>query len=194
MSITDMTDMAEDEWDQSAEDGALEDEEYQQPKRTINQSGTKGGPIDTVAEDSIAPADRDGSFPDDMGTPPYPINLDITISKPGKETVEIRAVAQDGAISTHEIQYMPAEPAGDDNTTPYAGPPFSNLDSDLQILFEQYLEERGVNAELAQILPTLIETKEQREYVDWLQSKSLAYAATYAVLTCETDMKKFIDA
>lgn len=183
MSITDMTDIAEDEWDQDVDDAALEDEGYQQPKQTINQSGAKGGPIDTAPEDSIAPSDRDGSFADDMGAPPYPINIDITITKPGNEKVEIRAVAQDGAISTHEIQYLPAEAAGDDMTTPYAGPPFSNLDSDLQILFEQYLEERGINAELAQMLPTLIEAKEQREYVDWLSSKSSPSALSHALLT-----------
>lgn len=182
MSITDMTDIAEDEWDQDVDDTALEDEGFQQPKRTINQSGAKGGPIDAVAEDSIAPADRDGSFADDMAAPPYPINIDITITKPGNEKVEIRAVVTDGAIQTHEIQYLPAQEAGDASTTPYSGPPFNNLDSDLQILFEQYLEERGINAELAQILPTLIEAKEQREYVDWLSSKSGLHPASHTLL------------
>jgi len=178
MSITDMTDMAEDEWDQDMDDdAALADEGFEQPKRTINQSGASGRPVDVVSEDQVAPADRDGEFADGDATPSYPINIDITVTKPGNQKIEIRAAVQDGAVQTHEIQYLPAEPAGDDNTTPYAGPPFNNLDGDLQVMFEQYLEERGVNEELAQILPILIEAKEQREYVDWL-----------------SNMKKFIEA
>lgn len=169
-----MTDMQEDDWDSSM-DEALEDEDYEQPKRTINQSGARGGPVDAVAEDSISPADRDGSFADDGGAPSYPINLQITITKPGNEAIELSAVVQDGTIVTQFIEHVPAEKVADDSTTTaYSGPPFNNLDSDLQVLFDQYLEERGINAELAQILPTLIESKEQREYVGWLQSESLS--------------------
>jgi hypothetical protein len=185
-SITDISDAAEeDDWDPAMEDGALEDEDYQQPKRTINQSGTKGGPIDVAAEDSIAPADQEAGFEHDASSPPYPVNLFITITKPGNQAIEITAVAQDGAVQLEGVQYKPAEKKGDDDTTAYEGPPFLNLDGDLQILFAQYLEERGVNTELAQIVPTILDRKEQREYVDWLQGKFKRNAYPEPQLTCD---------
>ena len=179
-----MTDVAEEDWEADEEDAALEDESYQQPKRTINQSGVRGGSIDAVPEDSVAPADREGEFADAGLQTSYPIHLDITITKPGNQVVEVRASAQDGAVQTHNIQYLPpTESSPDDNTTPYAGPPFTNLDTDLQVMFEQYLEERGINAELASALPAMIEYKEQREYVDWLDSKCCRHPSAHLWLT-----------
>ena len=55
----------------------------------------------------------------------------------------------------------------------YSGPPFGNLDEDLQVLLERYLDERGVNTALALFVPDYIDFKEQREYLSWLSSKSL---------------------
>lgn len=173
MNINDMTDMGEeDEFDPEMEDGALADEGYQQPRRTINQSGTKGGPIDVAPEDSVAPSDREGEDGAGGMHSDYPINLDIYIEKAGQGSLEIRAVVEDGAIRTEGVQYVPAENATSDLTTLFVGPPFESLDTELQAMFEAYLEERGINTELATIFPVVIEWKEQREYVDWLQSKS----------------------
>lgn len=52
----------------------------------------------------------------------------------------------------------------------YAGPPFGNLDQELQVLFERYLEERGINTALALFIPDYIDLKEQREYLGWLKN------------------------
>jgi len=57
----------------------------------------------------------------------------------------------------------------------YAGPEFANLDEDLQVLFERYLDERGINTALALFVPDYIEYKEQKEYLRWLESKTLNY-------------------
>jgi len=54
----------------------------------------------------------------------------------------------------------------------YAGPPFGNLDEDLQLLLERYLDERGINTALALFVPDYVDFKEQREYLSWLSSKS----------------------
>jgi complement component 1 Q subcomponent-binding protein len=51
----------------------------------------------------------------------------------------------------------------------YAGPPFQQLDEELQTLFEEYLQGRGVSEYLANVLPDYIDVKEQKEYVAWLQ-------------------------
>ena len=175
------------EVDEYDEDTALADEDYEQPKRTINQSGVKGGSVDVVPEDSIAPADREGEAEEDgaPSSPSYPLNLLITINKPGDQALVIRAVARDGTIATEHINYYPKssliDPISPEDTTEssslYSGPPFENLDTDLQLMFENYLEERGINAEMANVLPYFVEWKEQREYVDWLSSKFQFHAS-----------------
>lgn len=52
----------------------------------------------------------------------------------------------------------------------YHGPPFSNLDEELQESLEVYLESRGINEELASFIGAYSEFKENNEYVDWLES------------------------
>ena len=58
----------------------------------------------------------------------------------------------------------------------YAGPPFGNLDEELQALIDQYLADRGVNETLAEFVIDYIDYKEQQEYVKWLESKSFPFA------------------
>ncbi|SCU82501.1 LANO_0B06480g1_1 [Lachancea nothofagi CBS 11611] len=52
----------------------------------------------------------------------------------------------------------------------YHGPPFSNLDEELQESLEVYLESRGINEELATFIGTYSEFKENKEYISWLQN------------------------
>jgi complement component 1 Q subcomponent-binding protein len=52
----------------------------------------------------------------------------------------------------------------------YAGPPWQQLDEDLQLLMERYLEERGINNALAAFIPDYAELKEQKEYISWLKN------------------------
>lgn len=51
----------------------------------------------------------------------------------------------------------------------YQGPPFSNLDTELQESLEIYLESRGVNSELSSFIAAYSEAKENKEYVEWLK-------------------------
>ena len=183
----------EEEIDEFDEDNALGDEDPEQPKRTINQSGARGGPVDVVPEDSIAPADREGEAEEDAPatSPSYPLNLTITINKPGDQSLVVQAVARDGTIATEHINYYSKTSLVDPSSAPeateagsvYTGPPFENLDTDLQLMFENYLEERGVNAELANVLPYFVEWKEQREYVDWLSSRFRNLLSPRSLLT-----------
>ena len=53
----------------------------------------------------------------------------------------------------------------------YAGPNFSNLDEGLQEQIETYAANRGINEELATFVVDYIDWKEQREYVQWLESE-----------------------
>jgi complement component 1 Q subcomponent-binding protein len=170
------------EFDQPDEDAAFDDEaDYDDGKNTINQGGVRGGKVDVLPEDSIAPADRDaGELPEDYrSTPGFPISLVITITKPGDQALQISAVAADGAIEVETVNYVPKASAlqaeigkeAQEAHARYEGPPVGNLDAELQLLLERYLEDRGINAELANFLPDYVEYKEQKEYVSWLQSK-----------------------
>ena len=164
------------------EDEALADEDgdlaEERPRRTINQSGTKGG---SVAEDSIAPADEQRQDEDEQRElSGFPAQLNVTITKPGKGAVQITATADDGMIEVEDVFYFQKAELAEPHTAEkmharqhvYAGPPFGNLDSDLQAMLERYLDERGVNSQLATFVPDYIDYKEQREYVQWLESKS----------------------
>lgn len=185
LSVAELDSLAEeDEFDDELdEDGALGDEpDYGRGKNTINQSGVRGGKIDVMPEDSIAPADRgevDEANLDDNSLPAYPIHLTITITKPSQRAIEIRAVAAEGAIEIETISFFPKEslleaqsPAeAQEARSLYAGPPISNLDPELQAMLDKYLEERGIDAQLASFLPEYVDYKEQREYVKWLDGK-----------------------
>lgn len=51
----------------------------------------------------------------------------------------------------------------------YAGPPFTQLDEEVQGILESYLNARGINNHLAMFIPDYIDVKEQKEYLSWLE-------------------------
>ncbi|KIV96330.1 hypothetical protein PV10_00211 [Exophiala mesophila] len=176
LSISDINNMSEEEFDQNDEDDAFDDEpEYEQEKRTINQS--KGGKIDVMPEDSIAPADREGDLDYSSG-PSYPIRILVTITKPGNKAIQVAAVVVDGTIDIENLTIYEKASLVDaegnkearEAQSLYEGPPIRNLDPELQMHLERYLEERGINAELAVFLPDYVDQKEQKEYVSWLDN------------------------
>ncbi|OJJ60720.1 hypothetical protein ASPSYDRAFT_87297 [Aspergillus sydowii CBS 593.65] len=125
-------------------------------------------------EDSIAPADREEQ---DL-EPSFPARVNVTIEKPGNGALLIQTLAQDGLFQVEEVSFFSKPDLAHAVTAEkdwarqslYAGPPFENLDEDLQTYLERYLEERGINAELANMIPDYIQVKEQKEYVRWLEN------------------------
>lgn len=147
------------------------------------QGRTSNGNMRVAPEGRVAPADREELAEDDMGEeseegqePSFPAHLNITIERAGKGALQFEAIAQDGLIVIEQVYYhkdgakasTPNITGTDFKGDPYAGPPFGNLDEDLQVLFEKYLEERGVNTQMALFVPEYIDFKEQREYLSWL--------------------------
>lgn len=198
------------EADQYGDDNAQFDEEEAhlsnnqseetQSEGTINQGRTRDGNLNVASEDGVAPADRadddspgaeDANSEEDPG-PAFPAQLEVTIEKSGKGALQIDATAEDGQISVQNVSYYPESKLASPETAElewlagglYSGPPFGNLDQDLQLLLERYLDERGINTELALWVPDYIDFKEQREYVDWLSStlnhNALSLAASNA--------------
>jgi complement component 1 Q subcomponent-binding protein, mitochondrial len=108
----------------------------------------------------------------------YPARLNIIIEKPGKGALNIESIVQDG-MHVIENVYHYADASFAYAKTPekiharqdlYSGPPFANLDEDLQVLMERYLDERGINTALAIFVPDYIDMKEQKEYLRWLSN------------------------
>ena len=210
-SIADLASISEDPDRFTSDDDALSDEPSDlltdtqsggaNTKGAVNQGRTKGGNIAVAPEDRIAPADRpeladeEDTPADEDGEPSFPARVSVMVEKDGKGTLNIEAVAQDGMIGIENVHYFPT---GDvDDAKSYAGPPFGNLDQDLQVLFERYLEERAVDARLALWVPEYIDWKEQREYLRWLGGKcdlcDKAPMSMHADMSL-SDVKGFVDA
>lgn len=177
--------------DQNAamEDDAMYDQDMEEfdgqsgganTKGAINQGNTRDGNLRIAPEDRVAPADReelDDEFDEhDEGQEGFPAHVQIRIERPGKGALSIEATAQDGDFLIEDLaHYSEAELAVPRTAEAnwkkqylYSGPPFANLDEDLQVLLEKYLEERGINTRMALFIPDYIDHKEQREYIQWL--------------------------
>ncbi|OJD10418.1 hypothetical protein ACJ73_09799 [Blastomyces percursus] len=169
-TLSDIQDLTENE-------SALGDE-HDDLETPINQRQDRDGQIPVAPEDKISAADQeDADFEEDQ-IPSYPARVSVTIEKKGKGAVQIETLAQDGYIQIQNVGYFAkadlanAASAEKEWTRQslYSGPPFGNLDEDLQTLMEQYLEERGIDNALAVFVPEFIEFKEQQEYIRWLKN------------------------
>lgn len=162
-TVSDLQNIAEDEFD------GLSESEYD----NVNQGSPSSRP-----EDSISPSDRE--FDEDT-IPGFPARVNIAIEKPGNGALLIQTTASDGIFEIHEISHFTKADLAEAQTAEkdwlrqslYSGPAYGNLDEELQAMFDRYLEERGFNAELANVIPEYITVKEQKEYTRWLESKHL---------------------
>jgi complement component 1 Q subcomponent-binding protein, mitochondrial len=189
-SINDLLGLDEDEMDASEDDSALSDEPFD--RNTINQSGNK---VDVMPEDSIAPADRgedgvDGE--DQVASPAYELNFDVTITKPDGKAIFISCATSDGSITIENVMNGVPEPTSTGDK--YTGPQMSHIDPDLLAMLDVYLEERGVDASLASFALNYNDFKEQREYVDWLKSKQNPVCLHFSHAYYRTELKDFVDA
>jgi complement component 1 Q subcomponent-binding protein len=168
-----------------AEDGAYEDVDMDvqsggaNTKGSVSQGKTQDGNV-RVAPDNADREELEDDFEDGDQQQGFPAHASIRIERPGKGALAIEATAQDGDFLIEDLYYFPSADLADPATAEkdwsrrslYTGPPFNNLDEDLQILLEKYLEERGINTRLALFIPDYIDHKEQKEYIRWLNSKS----------------------
>ncbi|KAF2144639.1 uncharacterized protein K452DRAFT_266620 [Aplosporella prunicola CBS 121167] len=152
-------------------------------KGSVNRGRTPGGNIRVAPEDKVSPADRpefeDEYADDEPLTPSFPAHAVIRVTKDGQQgALCIEAVAQDSSFTISNVHYYADAENADPKTADkdyarrnlYPGPMFGNLDEDLQILLEEYLEERGVDTRMALFIPDYIDYKEQKEYLNWLKN------------------------
>lgn len=187
---------------ENAEDNAMFDNDVDEivdgqsgganTKGSINQGNTRDGNFRIAPEDRIAPADReelDDEY-DEEGQQGFPAHANIVIERPGKGALAIEATAQDGDFLIEDVAHFPTVELANAKSAEesykrqslYTGPPFTNLDEDLQILLEKYLEERGINTRMALFIPDYIDHKEQKEYIRWLKSE---YQKSLPVQDCK---------
>lgn len=191
-----------------------------QSKGTINSGRTQGGNVAVAPEDKVSPADReeedDSSAADEdltgEASTSYPVRLHINVEKKGvKGALYIESIVRDGANYIENVYYFPKAELADPKTAErdwerrslYTGPPFGNLDEELQLLLERYLEERGINTALALWVPDYIDFKEQKEYMSWLAGmfrflyppcpRFAPFSSGADRFLC-TDAKSFVDA
>ena len=197
-SIADLNNMDPDN-DPYDEEPALADEDEEAAAAINAQSGganSKGATNQGRTADNnirVAPADQEEIAPEDAEEaeddgapsagageePSFPARMNVAIEKKGRGTLQIETTAQDGTVTIDSVNFFKdtkvAEPASAEaqwkRSGLYEGPPFANLDEDLQVLLERYLDERGINTHLALWVPEYIDFKEQREYLGWLSSK-----------------------
>jgi len=157
------------------QDRAISDEEDMETDN-INQGSRKDFKV--APEDSLSAADGEGAEAEELDESSFPARVNVIIEKAGKGALAVETVAQDGMIVIDNVYYYKdaayahaktAEKAHERQEL-YVGPPFGNLDEDLQVLLERYLDERGINTALALFVPDYIDMKEQREYLRWLSN------------------------
>lgn len=151
-------------------------------KGSVNQGKTAGGNIKMAPEDDIAPGDRDELRSDeDAREPGFAARVQVQVTREGKGALTIECIAQDGDLTIDNVYYFPTTEMAEAKTAEsdysrrsiYTGPPFGQLDEELQVMLERYLEERGVNTAMALFIPDYIDMKENQEYLRWLNSKCL---------------------
>ncbi|CAI4064621.1 hypothetical protein SKDZ_09G0960 [Saccharomyces kudriavzevii ZP591] len=133
------------------------------------------------AIDENAEANEDGINEDDFDALSDNFaNVNVVISKESATepaiSFELLMNLQEGSFYVDSATPYPSVDAALDQSAEaeitrelvYHGPPFSNLDEELQESLEAYLESRGVNEELASFISAYSEFKENSEYISWL--------------------------
>lgn len=94
------------------------------------------------------------------------INFNVVISK-GKEKMLINCIASKN-LKIENAQFIPSGKEIDDDNL-YSGPLFYQLDESLQEAFKSYLSDRKIDEDLCYFILAYSRSKEQKEYVNWLE-------------------------
>lgn len=107
----------------------------------------------------------------------FPVNVTVLIRKAGKGSLRFDLVAENGMFLIQQITPVSESSASaaeqirealSQRSNQYAGPPFEQLDDELQSMLDEYLSVRGVSSNLATLVPDYVDVKEQKEYLGWL--------------------------
>jgi len=131
------------------------------------------------AEEDPEYEQEEGEGAEDQALNTYPVRASFSITKNNaKGSINIDTMCQEGAFIIDNMSYYPNAELGTDLTAEadwkrrglYIGPQFDTLDVAVQEEIEKWLQERGINENLAMFIPEYSEFKEQKEYVRWLEN------------------------
>ncbi|KAG0274910.1 Mitochondrial acidic protein mam33 [Linnemannia exigua] len=157
---------------------SADDEEELDLEDDLEDNGNQG-------KESLSASGDDEEEGDDLDSLTFPVRCLITISKPNAGSISIDAIAQDGAFIVESISNIKDSALATSSTAEadwekrglYSGPPFAELDENLQVEFEKFLEERQIDGDLANFVPNYVFHKDQVEYTHWLKDLKAFVAA-----------------
>lgn len=100
------------------------------------------------------------------------VNLTVSVSKGGGPFLEFICSGYSDGVSIEGMAVKQKQTTELDavDPLPYEGPPFNDLDENLQKGFNKYLEVRGITPSLSNYLCEYMINKESKEYTNWLKN------------------------
>uniref|UniRef100_A0A0A9DHE0 Mitochondrial glycoprotein family protein n=1 Tax=Arundo donax TaxID=35708 RepID=A0A0A9DHE0_ARUDO len=124
--------------------------------------------VDATMVDGALPPTRSGA---DTGDPPrLHISVEVEVSKAARPGVALTFECSAWPDEMEVLRVFPVRRGGPAPLQQYVGRHFSELDEEMQGAVRDYLEQRGVNDDLAAFLHSYMENKEQTELVRWLKN------------------------
>ncbi|KAL6647347.1 hypothetical protein ACP70R_014784 [Stipagrostis hirtigluma subsp. patula] len=123
--------------------------------------------VDATLVDGALPPTRSGT--DTGGPPRLHISVKVVVSKPARPGVALTFECSAWPDEMEVQRVFPVLPGGPAPVQQY-GRQFSELDEEMQRAVQDYLEQRGVDDDLAAFLHSYMEHKEHAELVRWLKT------------------------
>lgn len=96
------------------------------------------------------------------------VNFRVDITRGDKKMIIAAVGGQE--LDVRAVRFVPANADRNNEEIYYGGPEFSELEEDFQEAFLDYLEERKIDGDLAFFVLSHSREKEQKEYVNWLET------------------------
>ncbi|RLN03439.1 mitochondrial glycoprotein [Panicum miliaceum] len=127
--------------------------------------------VDATLVDGALPPSRSGA--DTGGPPRLHISVKVEVSKAARPGVALNFECSAWPDEMEVQRVFPVRRGGPSPVQQYVGRQFSELDEEMQSAVRDYLEQRGVNDELAAFLHAYMENKEHTELIRWLKNVEL---------------------
>ncbi|XP_044970793.1 uncharacterized protein At2g39795, mitochondrial-like [Hordeum vulgare subsp. vulgare] len=149
---------------------AVDDRPGEQYIRLRRAFGEEEVRVDASMIDGAVAPTRSGVAAEDGGPPArMHISVHVEVTKPARPDFALNFECSAWPEEMDVERVFPVRRTGPAPEQQYIGRQFRELDEEMQTAVRDYLEQRGVNDELAAFLHTYMENKEQTELVGWLK-------------------------
>ncbi|TVU05713.1 hypothetical protein EJB05_48892, partial [Eragrostis curvula] len=124
--------------------------------------------VDATLVDGALPPTRSGA--ETGGPPRYHISVRVEVSKAARPGVALTFVCSAWPDEMEVERVFPVRRDGPTPARQYVGREFRELDEEMQTAVREFLEQRGVDDDLAAFLHSYVESKEHSELVRWLKN------------------------